>query len=50
MVYHIKCRKVLTRRSDIAVSLLRKGYQLQSVSFIVNGNGTQNYTLIRYTL
>ena len=47
MSYKIKHRKIFTRSSETTISLLRKGYKLESVSYVVNGNGTRNYTLIK---
>lgn len=49
MKYKVK-RTVYTRNSNTAISLLYKGFKLQSVSYFVSSPMKQNYTLVKFGL
>lgn len=49
MRYKVK-RTVYTRNGDAVLSLLRKGFKLQSVAYFVCNPTKQNFTLVKFGL
>nr|DAH02172.1 MAG TPA: hypothetical protein [Caudoviricetes sp.] len=47
--YRVK-RVVYTSNSNTAISLLHKGFKLQSAAYFVSNSNLQHYTLVKFGL